>query len=378
MLYRHLLRPVLFAAGRDPEAIHERVLGMLALASRSLTLTRAIEIAASFGWRKRQDLERTVFGLRFPTPIGLAAGFDKNAVAVPALAALGFGFVEVGTVTRHAQPGNPRPRLFRLPADEALINRMGFNNVGAATVAERLAAMPPVAVPLGVSLGKSKVTPLENAADDYLTSLDLLYPYGDYFAVNVSSPNTPGLRQLQERDYLDALLVALQARLSELAKRDGRAAPKPLLVKVAPDLDEAALDEIVAVALACNASGLIAVNTTIDRSGLSANANVSESLRSQVGGLSGRPLHARAVAVVRHLHRVAGARLPIVGCGGIFMPDDAKRMLDAGATLLQLYTGFIYEGPLIARRLAAALSGGASTTTAGSAAPSAARSPADS
>jgi dihydroorotate dehydrogenase len=369
MIYRHLLRPALFAAGRDPEAIHERVLGMLALVTRSPALTRAVEIAASFGMRQRRDIERDVCGLRFPNPVGLAAGFDKNAVAVPALAALGFGFVEVGTVTHHAQPGNPRPRLFRLPQDEALINRMGFNNAGAAAVAQRLAAMPPVRVPLGISLGKSKVTPLEDAADDYRASLDLLYPHGDYFAVNVSSPNTPGLRELQQRDQLDALLAALQARLRELAARDGRAtaASKPLLVKVAPDLDEGALDEVVEVCLARGVSGLIAVNTTLDRSGLS--ARVPQNLRTQAGGLSGRPLHARALAVVRHLHRAAGDWLPVVGCGGIATPDDAKRMLDAGATLLQLYTGFIYEGPLVARRLAAALSGGGTATVPDSAAP---------
>jgi len=198
MFYRHLLRPALFAAGRDPETAHERVLAMLALVSRSPALTGAVEIATSLGWQPRGQ-ERVVFGLRFPNPIGLAAGFDKNAVAVPALVALGFGFIEIGTVTFHAQPGNPRPRLFRLPADAALINRMGFNNAGAAAVAKRRASMPPVAVPLGISLGKSKVTPLENAADDYLASLDLLYPHGDYFVINVSSPNTPGLRQLQER-----------------------------------------------------------------------------------------------------------------------------------------------------------------------------------
>ncbi len=360
MLYRRLLRPALFAVGRDPEAIHERVLGMLAVASRLPALTRSVEIGASLGSQKRRDQEQVVFGLRFPNPIGLAAGFDKNAVAVPALAALGFGFIEVGTITQHAQPGNPRPRLFRLPADEALINRMGFNNAGAEAVAKRLAAMPPIGVPLGISLGKSKVTPLEDAAGDYLASLDQLYPYGDYFAVNVSSPNTPGLRQLQERTQLDALLAALQSRLRELATDDGRTTPKPLLVKVAPDLDEAALDEIVEVALARNVSGLIAVNTTLDRSGLS--ATVPQELRSRAGGLSGRPLHARAVAVVDHLHRAAGAKLPIVGCGGIATPDDARRMLDAGATLLQLYTSFIYEGPLIARRLAAALSDGASAT----------------
>ncbi|HKS69930.1 MAG TPA: quinone-dependent dihydroorotate dehydrogenase, partial [Ktedonobacterales bacterium] len=290
-------------------------------------------------------------------PIGLAAGFDKNAVALPALAALGFGFIEIGTVTYYAQPGNPRPRLFRLPSDEALVNRMGFNNQGAAAVAARLARMPKLPVPLGISLGKSKITPLDEALDDYLQSLDLLYPYGDYFAVNISSPNTPGLRALHERDRLDALLAALTTHLRERATAEGRSAPRPLLVKVAPDLDDAALEEVVDVALARGVSGLIAVNTTVAREGLGLRA--PEYLRNEAGGLSGRPLLARALAVVTRLHALAGARLPIVGCGGIFTPDDARRMLDAGASLVQLYTGFIYEGPLVARRIARALTCGA-------------------
>ncbi len=354
MLYEHLTRPVLFrVAGRDPEAIHERVLGMLAFVARHPALTRALAVASALGGPDGRGLEREVFGLRFPNPVGLAAGFDKNAVAVPALAALGFGFVEVGTVTRHPQPGNPRPRLFRLPSEEALINRMGFNNEGAEAVAARLARMPRAGVPLGVSLGKSKVTPLEEAVADYLASLDRLYPYGDYFAVNISSPNTPGLRALQERDRLDALLAALTARLRERAAAEGRATPPPLLVKVAPDLSDAALEEVVAVCLARGASGLIAVNTTIARDGLS--ARVPAALRDEPGGLSGRPLFARALEVVARLHALAGDRLPIIGCGGIATPDDARRMLDAGATLLQLYTGFIYAGPGIARRLARGL-----------------------
>jgi dihydroorotate dehydrogenase len=353
-IYRHLLRPALFnVAGRDAEAIHERVLGMLARVSESPRLTRGLARFAALAWPGDLGRPREVFGLRFPHPVGLAAGFDKNARAVPALAALGFGFVEIGTITQHAQPGNPRPRLFRLPSDQALINRMGFNNDGADAVAKRLARQPEATVPLGISLGKSKVTPLEDAVSDYLASLDRLYSWADYFAVNVSSPNTPGLRALQERDRLDALLAALQARLRERAEVENERI-KPLLVKVAPDLDEAALDELVEVCLARGASGLIAVNTTISRDGLS--AAVPAILRDEPGGLSGRPLHTRAVEVVRLLAKRTEGRLPIIGCGGVFTVDDAQRLLDAGASLLQLYTSFIYEGPGIARRLAHGLS----------------------
>jgi dihydroorotate dehydrogenase len=356
-LYTRALRPALFSqVGGDAEAIHERVLGLLARASHSALLQRALALSTELGLPSAHGTVREVFGLRFAHPIGLAAGFDKNAVAVPALAALGFGFVEVGTVTRHPQPGNPRPRLFRLPEDGALINRMGFNNSGAALVAVRLAHMSPVGIPVGVSLGKSKTVPLEEAVADYLATLDLLYPYGDYFAVNISSPNTPGLRALQEHGRLDALLAVLVERLRQRAAVDGRARPKPLLVKVAPDLDERALDAVVEVCLARGADGLIAVNTTISREGLG--ARQSSTLAREPGGLSGRPLFARALEVVRHLHGQAGDRLPIVGCGGVTTSEDAWRMLDAGAVLLQLYTSFIYEGPGIARRLAAELAAG--------------------
>jgi dihydroorotate dehydrogenase len=354
MLYRRALYPALVRLGAgDPETAHERVLAALAFVSRSPALTRALGIAVSFAQPDTASLAREVLGLRFPHPVGLAAGFDKNGVALHALAAVGFGFIEAGTVTRVAQPGNPRPRLFRLLQDEALINRMGFNNEGAETVAARLTRMRPLSVPLGLSLGKSKITPLEEAAADYLASLDALYPYGDYFAINVSSPNTPGLRELQDGDRLDALLAALVQRLRDRAAAEERATPKPLLVKVAPDLDEAALERIVDICLARGASGLIAVNTTLDRSGLS--ADTPATLRDQPGGLSGGPLHARAVEVVRFLHTCAGDQLPIVGCGGISTADDARRMLDAGASLLQLYTGFIYQGPTIARQIARGL-----------------------
>lgn len=352
MIYRRAIRPIFFGvAGRDAEAIHERVLGGLALASRSAALTRAVALATNLAAGEQpRGMEREVFGLRFPNPIGLAAGFDKNAVAIPALAALGFGFVEAGTITRYPQLGNPRPRLFRLISDEALINRMGFNNQGAEAVARGLARRRRGGVPVGISLGKSKITPLDEATGDYLRSLDLLYPFGDYFAVNVSSPNTPGLRALQERDRLDELVRALVERLRLRATREGRSGAKSLLVKVAPDLDEAALDELVEVCLGAGVSGLIAVNTTVSREGLS--SAVPGKLREEAGGLSGRPLRARALEVVRRLHAKAGDRLPIIGCGGIFTTDDARRMLDAGASLVQVYTGFIYEGPGLPRRLA--------------------------
>lgn len=347
MLYRHLLRPALFRLDRDPEDAHERVLDWLAYVSRHPALTRALAVATGAGG---ECGVRDIFGLRFPNPVGLAAGLDKNGVAVPALAALGFGFVEIGTITASAQPGNPRPRLFRLPSEEALINRMGFNNQGAEWVAAHLARSARVGVPVGISLGKSKITPLDEATGDYLRSLDLLYPFGDYFAVNVSSPNTPGLRALQERDRLDELVRALVERLRLRATREGRSGAKSLLVKVAPDLDEAALDELVEVCLGAGVRGLIAVNTTVSREGLS--SAVPGKLREEAGGLSGRPLRARALEVVRRLHAKAGDRLPIIGCGGIFTTDDARRMLDAGASLVQVYTGFIYEGPGLPRRLA--------------------------
>ena len=356
MLYRRVLRPALFrASGGGAEAIHERVLGLLARVSRSPAATAALARAAALAVPipGADAAPREVFGLRFPNPVGLAAGFDKNGVAVPALAALGFGFVEIGTVTAHPQPGNPRPRIFRLPEDAALINRMGFNNAGAAAVAARLARLPRLGVPLGISLGKSKVVPLDEAVGDYLAALEPLYPYGDYFAVNISSPNTPGLRALHERDRLDALLAALTVWLRERGAAEGRSTPKPLLLKVAPDLDDAALEQVVAVACARGVSGLIAVNTTVAREGMGLRA--PEALLAEAGGLSGWPLLARALEVVARLHALAGERLPIVGCGGIFTSDDARQMLDAGASLVQLYTGFIYEGPLVARRIARAL-----------------------
>ncbi|MGB9739337.1 quinone-dependent dihydroorotate dehydrogenase [Chloroflexus sp.] len=348
-IYRVLLRPILFRlGGGDAETAHERTLHLLALLSRLRPLCRTLELLTTI---RDQRLSRTVFGVQFPNPVGLAAGMDKDGVALPVWAALGFGFVEVGTVTHHPQPGNPRPRLFRLPTHEALINRMGFNNAGAAALAHRLASLQPAPVPVGVSIGKSKVIPLEHAIDDYCASFRVLFPYAAYVAINVSSPNTPGLRQLQDADHLRALLSALQDINTELGRTHLRG-PRPLLVKIAPDLSEPALDELLTVCADHAVAGIIATNTTISRHGL---AGADPVLVVETGGLSGRPLTLRARQVVQYIARATGGRLPIIGVGGIHSPDDALRMFEAGATLIQLYTGLVYHGPLLPRRINQAL-----------------------
>jgi dihydroorotate dehydrogenase len=276
----------------------------------------------------------------------LAGGYDKDAVALPALAALGFGFIEAGTVTWHAQPGNPRPRVFRMPGTQALINRMGFNNSGARAMAQNLARTPPLPIPVGISLGKSRITPVDAAIDDYCASFRTLHPYGDFFSVNVSSPNTPGLRTLQERDQLDALLAALQREAAAVAPPGHRR--KPLLLKIAPDLSEHALSEILEVCTDHAVSGIIATNTT--RVGPDTARPSCEP-----GGLSGKPLAETSRRIVRFIHTESGGNLPIIGVGGIFSPDDALRMFDAGASLVQIYTGFIYEGPGLVRSLCSTL-----------------------
>jgi dihydroorotate dehydrogenase len=341
MLYERLARPVLFRIGRgDPEAAHERTLGALgALARRP----RLAALARRFGGPRAP---RRVFGIDFPGPVGLAGGLDKRGVALPAWPALGFGFVEVGTVTRWPQPGNERPRLFRLPASQAVINRMGFNNDGADALADRLAAWgygdatarsSGDRVPLGISLGKSKATPLADAVADYVGSLRALHPYGDYFAVNVSSPNTPGLRSLQDGAALRELLGALRAETA-----------KPLLVKIAPDLTKEAIDEVLAVCAEHRLDGVIATNTTLSREGVAA---VDLATAREGGGLSGAPLTAAALEVVRFVSQQTGGALPIVGVGGILRADDAERMFDAGASLVQVYTGLLYRGPGLVRAI---------------------------
>jgi dihydroorotate dehydrogenase len=348
VLYSRLVRPVLFRIGSgDAEAAHEFTLRALARASG--VPSALAPLRRWFG----VDSPRTVFGVRFPNPVGLAAGMDKNGIALPGWAALGFGHVEVGTVTWHPQPGNPRPRLYRLPDSGALINRMGFNNNGAQALADRLRALGPLRVPLGISIGKSKVTPVEEAVADYRSSLRTLHPYGDYFAVNVSSPNTPGLRGLQDRALLDELIAGLRAEATDLAHERG-GTPVPLLVKIAPDLTDHAIAEVLEVCTERGVAGLIATNTTLARDGL---ASHDTATGEQTGGLSGRPLTRRAREVVGFVQRETGGSLPVIGVGGITSVDDALRLLDAGASLVQLYTGFIYSGPSLVRSINKAVQG---------------------
>ncbi|MFV9503939.1 MAG: quinone-dependent dihydroorotate dehydrogenase [Oscillochloridaceae bacterium umkhey_bin13] len=346
-MYQRFLRPILFRLyGGDAEAAHELTMRLLATVARSRHLTALV--GQIFGGVGRSC---ELFGLRFPNPVGLAAGMDKDGHALPIWPALGFGFVEVGTVTWRPQPGNPRPRLFRLPADAALINRMGFNNQGAAALAARLAAMPPLPVPLGISLGKSKDTPLEQAVEDYCASFTALWHAASYVAVNISSPNTPGLRTLQDRAQLATLLATLQAENRRLAAMHA-ASPRPILVKLAPDLSDPAISEALAVCTEHGVAGLIAVNTTLARTGLAA---ASDTRAKETGGLSGPPLAERARAVVRLIARESGGQLPVIGVGGIASPADAEQMFAAGASLIQLYTGLVYQGPGLPRRIGRAM-----------------------
>lgn len=272
---------------------------------------------------------QTLFGVRFPNPVGLAAGFDKNALAADKWHAFGFGFVELGTVTYHPQPGNPRPRLFRFPQNEALINRMGFNNDGAAILAQRLSNLK-APIPLGINLGKSKVTPIDKAAEDYQESYRLLHSFGDYFVINVSSPNTPGLRTLQDKGPLLEIIQAIR-------EVD---ATRPLFVKVAPDLEWAAVDDLIDVAQSTGLTGIIATNTTLSREGLPGGSD-------EAGGLSGLPLREKSDAVLGYLREHTKPECVLIGVGGISTADDVKRKMDLGASLVQLYTGWIYRGPMM-------------------------------
>jgi dihydroorotate dehydrogenase len=342
-----LVRPFLFTL--SAERAHHVGSGLLDLALAPAPFRSLVRSAAAVH-DPALAVER--FGIRFPNPVGLAAGFDKSGELFNALGALGFGFVEIGTVTALAQPGNPPPRLFRLPADRALLNRMGFNNPGAEAVSRSLARsrIEPV---LGINLGKSKATPLEESAEDYLTSLSLLHRFAHYLVVNVSSPNTPGLRQLQDAGPLRALLRALRARGEELAL--GRAgAAKPILLKIAPDLSDAQVEEVVGIAREEGMAGIIATNTTVSRQGLRTPAARLEALGA--GGISGAPVARRAREVVSLAWKTAGGTLPVIGVGGIFNADDAWLMIRSGASLLQLYTGFIYRGPGVAGEICRGLS----------------------
>jgi dihydroorotate dehydrogenase len=345
-LYRNTIRPFLFT--QNAEAIHHRTLGMLSRASRSEMVCDAMR-----SFLGAPELPIELFGLRFPNPVGLAAGMDKNAEALPAWEAMGFGFTELGAATWHAQPGNPQPRVFRAIAEEAIVNRMGFNNLGAEAIAERLVAWKKLGRwpkhPVGMNLGKSKITALDQAADDYANSFRVLRPHLDFFVVNVSSPNTPNLRQLQDKSALDEILAALQSVQgpSNSPQTSSGARQCPILVKVAPDLSFDALDEILELVGPRRIAGIVATNTTITRP--AAESADARRVYAETGGLSGRPLKTRSTEVVRHLYRQTRGSLPIIGVGGIFDAADAWEKIAAGASLVQVYTGLVYEGPTISR-----------------------------
>jgi dihydroorotate dehydrogenase len=329
-LYEGLVRPLLFSL--DPEAAHRFTISSLRSASHFEPALRALK-------RFAPPLEpKSLFGLDFPNPIGLAAGLDKNGVALPAWAALGFGFIEIGTVTATAQSGNPRPRIFRLPEQRALINRLGFNNDGAAVIAERLRELRRggrwPAVPVGINIGKSRATPLERATEDYLHSFRLLRQFADYITLNVSSPNTPGLRDLQEPAELSRLLHAIRSEPGPAAK--------PVLVKISPDLSPAELEALLAACEENEIAGIIATNTTVDHS------SIPKGLDEE-GGLSGAPLRAKSTALIRSI--AANSEIPVIASGGICDAESAREKFEAGAQLVQVYTGFIYRGPRLLREI---------------------------
>ncbi|WP_121811511.1 quinone-dependent dihydroorotate dehydrogenase [Mucilaginibacter kameinonensis] len=337
-----LIKPILFKF--DPENVHYFVTRNLKRFNRfpgGTALSKAI-------WDVTDPkLEREVFGLKFRNPVGLAAGFDKNAEMMGEMANMGFGFVEIGTVTPLPQPGNDKPRMFRLPADGALVNRMGFNNFGVDIAAERIAAFrrdPKNAnkgLIIGGNIGKNKVTPNEDAVSDYIKCFDRLFDVVDYFVVNVSSPNTPGLRALQEKGPLMEILNTLQQRNNK------NSISRPILLKIAPDLTDSQLDDIVDIVQQTGIAGLIATNTTISRENLSSPSKLKE----EMGGLSGKPLTKRSTEVIAYLHKKSNGSFPIIGVGGIHSAEDAIEKLNAGASLVQLYTGFIYEGPGLIGRI---------------------------
>jgi dihydroorotate dehydrogenase len=329
-LYERLVRPLLFSL--DPETAHRLTIELLRGASHvglSLRLLRTFQPPSK---------PKTLFGLTFPNPIGIAAGLDKNGVALPAWTALGFGFIEIGTVTAKAQPGNPKPRIVRLPEQQALINRLGFNNDGADAIAERLRKLRETgrwpAIPVGINIGKSRATVLEQATEDYLYSFRLLRDFADYIALNVSSPNTPGLRDLQEPGALSRLLAAIRA--------EAGTAGKPIVVKISPDLSLPELEAILAVCEEQRAAGIIATNTTLDHSSVSAELD-------EEGGLSGAPLRVRSTALVREI--VARSTIPVIASGGICDVESAQERFQAGAQLVELYTGLVYRGPRLLREI---------------------------
>lgn len=337
--YRAAMRPLLFrVGGGDAETAHHLTLRRMAQLGDHPAAVRSLAAALP---RPAGPVE--VAGVRFPGRVGLAAGVDKDGLGVKVWEHLGFGHIELGTVTAQAQPGNPQPRLFRLRGSDAIINRMGFNNDGARALADRLAAAGPRGIPIGVSIGKTKATPVEDAIGDYLTSLALLDEHADYFAVNVSSPNTPGLRTLQDKEPLAELLA-------ELVTATAARSRTPIFVKIAPDLTDSAIDDVLEVAQRADASGIIATNTTLSRDGI---AEVDLPLADEAGGLSGAPLTRRSRYVVQRI--AERSKLPVIGVGGVMTADDGRALIDAGASLVQIYSGFIYRGPALVAELNRAL-----------------------
>ena len=332
-MYQHI-KPILFRL--DPEFAHTCTVEALRLAQAVLPVRMALTALYHY---EDPALATECAGMRFVNPIGMAAGFDKQAELIAGLTALGFGHIEVGTVTPQPQPGNPRPRMFRLPEDTALINRMGFNSLGMDVAAQHLGQRAPDSAQIGVNIGKNKATPLQHATDDYLRAFDRLAGFSDYVALNISSPNTPGLRQLHERSALTELLETLAAR------NHARNRPRPIFVKVSPDETTAQLDVVIAAIQQAGLAGVIVGNTTLDRTGLLSAA------RNESGGLSGRPLTLRMRTLIRHIYQVTGGKLPIIGVGGIMSAEDAYGHIRAGATLVQIYTALVYEGPGFVQRL---------------------------
>ena len=334
-----LLRKYLFRL--DPEEIHEKTIHALKLAEESGVGKRMLKMLYGVS---DERLKTELWGLTFPNPVGLAAGFDKNAEVYHALAAIGFGFVEIGTVTPQGQPGNPKPRLFRLAEHQAVINRMGFNNHGAYLAGKNLIDYAYSEAPIGINIGKNKTTPNEEAASDYSKCLDMLYAYGHYFVINISSPNTPNLRDLQETQSMRNLVRAIREKATELEARGAR--KKPILLKVAPDMSDEHMRDVVQAAVEEGISGIIATNTTLSREAVQNHPNADEA-----GGLSGRPLTERSTQWVKEIYQEVGDKVPVIGVGGIFTGEDAYQKIRAGASLVQVYTGMIYQGPGIAKQI---------------------------
>ncbi len=364
-IYRSVILPILFSGFKaDPEWVHHQVLSILNSmdtysSNQPIGLIQTM-MHKSFCLEDTR-LEQTLWGLNFKNPVGLAAGYDKDGVAINVWPRLGFGFAEIGTVTFHQQPGNPQPRLFRLPVDRAVLNRMGFNNQGATALAIRLQAqgkinlrspstqentslMPPSFFLYGINIGKSKITSLEAAATDYLSSFQLLKDWGDYFVVNVSSPNTPGLRSLQNVDSLSKILSALQAENKGV---------KPILIKVAPDLETEAITAIIEIIKQYKIAGIIATNTTIKRDNLQTKiiAKTGKPVTEEAGGISGAPLTQRSTKIIKFIWQQTEGKLPIIGIGGIFTAEDAWDKITAGASLIQVYTGWVYQGPGMVKQI---------------------------